>query len=129
MTVSGKTLLARFLSPGVFHREDVKLCQRWAATAGTLTYPGRPEIVGGKTFIPIASIRLKQLRDGMEDNGYYHALEALLGRATAMAQLKKVVTNAFTYTRDVALWEKTRVETGSMIEAAMLGSQTHAVPY
>ena len=51
---------------------------------GNLLYPGTQEKVGGRTFIPIASIRLKQLRDGMEDNEYLHLLEAAEGGGTAM---------------------------------------------
>ena len=37
---------------------------------GNLLYPGTPDRIGGQSFIPIASVRLKQLRDGMEDNEY-----------------------------------------------------------
>merc|ERR1712176_1280085 len=34
---------------------------------GQLTYPGRPERIGGASFVPIASMRLKHIRDGVED--------------------------------------------------------------
>ncbi len=34
---------------------------------GTLFYPGRPERIGGTTHIPIASLRLVQIRDGLEE--------------------------------------------------------------
>jgi hypothetical protein len=40
------------------------------AGGGTLFYPGKPEIVGGKTDIPIESIRLKLIREGIEDFEY-----------------------------------------------------------
>lgn len=86
---------------------------------GQLTYPGRVDVIGGSTFIPIASIRLKQLRDGMEDNAYLHLLEAGRGRDLAMQQLKRVATNAFTYTRDVELWSQTRELIGDMIESGL----------
>ena len=56
----------------------------------------------------------------MEDNAYLHRLEASEGRASAMALLGRVVTNSFTYTRDVALWERTREEMGRRIEQAAL---------
>ena len=90
---------------------------------GNLLYPGTKDKVGGETFIPIASVRLKQLRDGMEDNAYLHLLEAAEGggeggRANAMALLKTVVSNSFTYTRDIELWARTREEIGRRIEAA-----------
>ena len=87
---------------------------------GNLLYPGRPDKVGGASFIPIASIRLKQLRDGMEDHEYWHMLEAAEGRATALALLASVATNAFTYTRNVSLYEKTREEVASRVERAAL---------
>src|SRR5947207_7154939 len=37
---------------------------------GTLLYPGKPSIIGGITDIPVASIRLKMIRDGFEDYEY-----------------------------------------------------------
>jgi hypothetical protein len=43
---------------------------------GTLFYPGRPDRIGGQTHIPIASIRLKMIREGMEDYEYLLALSA-----------------------------------------------------
>jgi uncharacterized protein (TIGR03382 family) len=43
---------------------------------GTLFYPGTPARIGGETNIPVASIRLKMIREGMEDYEYLHALAA-----------------------------------------------------
>jgi hypothetical protein len=37
---------------------------------GTLFYPGTPSRIGGTTDIPVASLRLAQIRDGMEDYEY-----------------------------------------------------------
>lgn len=37
---------------------------------GTLFYPGKPSIIGGTTNIPIESIRMKLIREGMEDYEY-----------------------------------------------------------
>src|SRR5437016_11497268 len=34
---------------------------------GTLFYPGTPAKIGGSTEIPVESLRLKGIRDGMED--------------------------------------------------------------
>ena len=34
---------------------------------GSLTYPGRVGVIGGEHFIPVASMRLKLIRDGLED--------------------------------------------------------------
>jgi hypothetical protein len=56
----------------------------------------------------------------MEDNSFLHLLEVSEGRESVMALLKRVVTNAFTYTRDVSLWERTREEIGRRIEQSAL---------
>ncbi|MHB8875494.1 MAG: DUF4091 domain-containing protein, partial [Myxococcaceae bacterium] len=37
---------------------------------GTLLYPGKPSVIGGTTHIPVASYRLKMIRQGMEDYEY-----------------------------------------------------------
>jgi hypothetical protein len=37
---------------------------------GTLFYPGTPAAIGGSTHIPVSSLRLAQIRDGMEDFEY-----------------------------------------------------------
>lgn len=37
---------------------------------GTLLYPGKPSVIGGQTDIPVASIRLKMIREGFEDYEY-----------------------------------------------------------
>merc|ERR1711864_61826 len=44
---------------------------------GSLTYPGRPSVIGGDKFVPVASLRLKLIRDGLEDLEYMYLLEDL----------------------------------------------------
>ena len=41
---------------------------------GTLFYPGTPAKIGGTSHIPIASLRMKMIREGMEDYEYFKAL-------------------------------------------------------
>lgn len=41
---------------------------------GTLLYPGKPSKIGGTTDIPVESIRMKQIRDGIEDFEYLDVL-------------------------------------------------------
>ncbi|MFY3746317.1 glycoside hydrolase domain-containing protein [Anaeromyxobacter sp. Red801] len=41
---------------------------------GTLFYPGKPSRIGGKTDVPVASVRLKMIRAGMQDYEYLKAL-------------------------------------------------------
>ena len=43
---------------------------------GTLFYPGRPDVIGGSTDIPVASQRLACIRDGMEDYELLALLDA-----------------------------------------------------
>lgn len=42
---------------------------------GTLLYPGTPAKIGGTHHIPVESIRMKQIRDGVEDFEYLKTLE------------------------------------------------------
>jgi hypothetical protein len=42
---------------------------------GTLLYPGTPTKIGGTTHIPVESIRMKHIRDGIEDYEYLKELE------------------------------------------------------
>ena len=44
---------------------------------GTLFYPGRVDRIGGQTDIPIESVRLKHVRDGIEDYEYLKLLESV----------------------------------------------------
>jgi hypothetical protein len=44
---------------------------------GTLFYPGTPSKIGGSSQIPVASIRLKMIREGMEDYEYLKLLTDL----------------------------------------------------
>ena len=44
---------------------------------GTLYYPGTPDKIGGETDIPIPSLRIKYLREAMEDYEYFHILDEM----------------------------------------------------
>jgi hypothetical protein len=50
---------------------------------GTLFYPGRPDVIGGRTHIPIESIRLKLIREGLEDYEYLVMLSRMGGSQKA----------------------------------------------
>ncbi len=53
---------------------------------GTLFYPGTPAKIGGTSHIPVASIRLKMIREGMEDYEYLKLVSDLGDPAFAMAE-------------------------------------------
>lgn len=55
---------------------------------GTMFYPGKPDIIGGDSDIPIVSMRMKLIREGLEDYEYLKKLEDLGDRAWAEAQIE-----------------------------------------
>jgi len=67
---------------------------------GTLFYPGKPDKIGGDSHIPIASIRLKMIREGMEDYEYLRILEKNGFRRLALSKIKKIIKNAYSYSHN-----------------------------
>ncbi len=67
---------------------------------GTMFYPGRPRNIGGKTDIPIESIRLKLVREGLEDYEYLTLLMKRSGSDAVSRFVNQLVTNAYSYERD-----------------------------
>jgi hypothetical protein len=63
---------------------------------GTLFYPGTPARVGGTTHVPIASIRLKMIREGMEDYEYLKLLADAGDAALAREIADALFPNAYT---------------------------------
>jgi len=61
---------------------------------GTLFYPGRPDKIGGSTHIPVESIRMKEVRDGVEDYEYLAILDAF-DRNAAEGAAKKLFPHAW----------------------------------
>jgi hypothetical protein len=75
-----------------------------AAGDGTLFYPGRAERIGGKTDIPIESIRLKLMRDGAEDYEYL----ALAPRAVAAREVAELAPRTFNWNHSPAALAQAR---------------------
>jgi uncharacterized protein (TIGR03382 family) len=67
---------------------------------GTLFYPGTPARIGGRTDVPVASIRLKMIREGMEDFEYLRILEEAGDGAFARSVVDGLFPNP--YSTDVA---------------------------
>lgn len=61
---------------------------------GTLLYPGKPSKVGGSSDVPVPSLRLKHIRDGIEDYEYLSLLAKLGDRALAEKLAREVVPTA-----------------------------------
>jgi hypothetical protein len=62
---------------------------------GTLFYPGTPSQIGGTTDIPVASIRMKMIREGMEDYEYLKILADLGDKETAKQIAAKLFPHAY----------------------------------
>jgi MYXO-CTERM domain-containing protein len=90
---------------------------------GTLFYPGTTARIGGKTEIPVESLRLKGIRDGMED----YELLALAKKLGAGDQAKAIAAGLFpkTYQSTVtpAALDSARAELAALILHA-LGKDT-----
>ncbi len=98
---------------------------------GTLFYPGRPEgylgsaasVIGGRTDIPIESLRLKRIRDGREDYEYLRELESRGrgGRARAVAEgligAREVASREATFSQ--ADLDAARCELARMLDPAL----------
>jgi hypothetical protein len=95
---------------------------------GTLIYPGTHAKIGGTTPVPIPSIRLKLIRDGIEDYEYLIRLTNLgLGNfATATANV--FITNAYTFSNTSSDLQAARLALGNKLHAIAVnangGSQT-----
>jgi hypothetical protein len=62
---------------------------------GTLWYPGTPAKIGGTTHIPVASLRVKMIREGMEDYVYLKLLSDAGDPALAHQIVDQLFPNAY----------------------------------
>src|SRR6202051_4133504 len=67
---------------------------------GTLYYPGTPAKIGVTTPVPVPSIRLKLLRDGMQDYEYLHALSQAGHDTFARQTAAAFITNLYAFNTD-----------------------------
>ena len=95
---------------------------------GTLFYPGRPDRIGGRTHIPIESIRLKLIREGMEDYEYLALLAKSAGRAAASRYADQIVKELYSFESKSEAFLKVRLELGKALNgpAAPAGATTDA---
>jgi len=85
---------------------------------GTLFYPGRPNRIGGRTDIPIESIRLKLIREGMEDYEYLAMLAKLDGRQAADQYADRIVKKPYLWESRPEIFLKVRQELGEALDRA-----------
>lgn len=86
---------------------------------GTLLYPGRPAELGGTRPFPVESIRLEQIRDGLEDLELLRLARAsgLSARADALAAA--LVPSPRGWERRPGPWLAAHRELGDALEAAL----------
>ena len=66
---------------------------------GTLFYPGTPERIGGKTHIPVESLRLKLVREALEDYEYLALLERRGHADLARREIDRIADSAYRWNR------------------------------
>jgi glycosyl hydrolase family 123 len=89
---------------------------------GTLMYPGTPSRIGGTTPIPVSSIRLKLIQEGMQDFEYLTALANAGQSAFAIKTAQTFITNAYTFNNDPRALQKARATLGNRLNELGGGS-------
>ena len=96
---------------------------------GTLIYPGTPAKIGGTTPVPVPSIRLKLIRDGMQDFEYLHALSQAGHDAFARTTAAAFITAAYNFNDDPQAMMNARAALGAglnqLVPATTLTSSTN----
>jgi hypothetical protein len=72
---------------------------------GYLVYPGKPAGVDG----PVSSIRLENIRDGIEDHAYLTAYAAFFGREEADEMARRIVKSLTNFTHEPEALEEVRL--------------------
>ncbi len=88
---------------------------------GALYYPGTVDKIGGLQPIAIPSMRLKLIREGMEDYEYLAALVRAGRTDLATKAARSFITNAFTYKDDPAALSAARESMGTALHQLSLG--------
>lgn len=83
---------------------------------GTLFYPGRPSEIGGTTHIPIESIRLKLIREGLEDYEYMRMLAEAGEEQYVRSEVERIVRDIYDWTNDANLMSQIRRELGIRLD-------------
>ena len=73
---------------------------------GTLLYPGRPDKIGGRTHIPVSSLRLLMIREGHEDFEWLTKAAFAVGRDHVLEVMAPVMTTASNFTSEPgSIWD------------------------
>lgn len=87
---------------------------------GTLFYPGRRDRLNGAEERPIASLRLKHIRDGLED---YEMLRLLARSEPELARrsVERLVRSGYEIEPDPAVWEAVRRDVAAALSRRTAG--------
>jgi hypothetical protein len=88
---------------------------------GALYYPGSLDKIGGTTPVPVASIRLKLIREGMEDYEYLNALAKAGHSDLADSAIRSFITNAYTFDNNPAALQGAREKMGDALHRIAVG--------
>jgi hypothetical protein len=91
------------------------LCAFSGSGDGTVFYPGKPTVVGGTSDIPIESIRIKLIREGMEDYEYLVQAAAIDDAKTRQIALGLFPT-PYQCNQPVAAFENARDQLFAMLD-------------
>lgn len=75
---------------------------------GTLLYPGTPARLGTQGHLPLPSLRLKHIRDGLEDYEYLHLLASLGSPHAAHHAARQLARSGYQIELDPDRWDQVR---------------------
>jgi hypothetical protein len=82
---------------------------------GVLYYPGTIDVIGGAVPVPVASMRLKLIRDGMEDFEYLNLLSQAGQSSFAATISSTFIQNAYTFNNDPSALTSARMAIGELL--------------
>lgn len=86
---------------------------------GTFFYPGTPARIGGSSHVPVPSLRLLHIRDGLEDYELLRAVARHVGEARAREAVHRLAPEVFRVSDDPAALEARRLELFEVLEARL----------
>lgn len=90
---------------------------------GTLFYPGTPARLGTSAHQPVVSLRLKHIRDGLEDYEYLRLLKQLGEEPFAREAVRQLARSGYQVERDPRRWEQVRQEMTARLKKRWEGSE------
>ena len=82
---------------------------------GNLFAYGLPDLIGGTSAIPVESVRLKSVRDGVEDFEVLRQAEQKIGKATVLEMISPFIRSAWDFERSAAALQKARQSIGRIL--------------